>query len=100
MLQTQQLRRASLELLELLNSIGLSAGAGQNRDDYRDRPCDRRCALLEIPRVVRLDGPPPRRHFRSKRELLVLFPDSHLHCDQRRSYVVELAVSAVTARRK
>jgi len=81
-----------LELLELPNSIGLGAGAWQNRDDYRDRPGDRRCALVEIPRVVRLDGPSARRHFRSEREFLVLFPDSHLHRDQRRPDVIELAV--------
>jgi hypothetical protein len=89
-----------LELLELLHSIIFDAGCRQNRDDRRDSPSDWRCALVEVPRVVRLAGTSPRRYLDPKRELLVLFPAGDLHSDQRYPHTIELAVSAVNARRK
>ena len=84
-----------LELLGLLHSIVFDAGYRQNRDDRRDHPSDRRCAFVEVPRVVRLAGASPRRYLDPKRELLVLFPAGDLHSDQRHPHVIELAVSTV-----
>ena len=55
---------------------------------------------MEVPRVVWLDRTPPRRYLDPKRELLVLFPFGDLYPDQRHPDFIELAVSAVTARRK
>ena len=87
-----------LELLELLHSIVFDAGDWQNCDDRRDHPCHRWRPLVEVPRLVRLDGAPPGRYLDSKRELLVLFPAGDLHFDQRHPHAIELAVSAVSRR--
>jgi hypothetical protein len=92
------LSRSSLELLGLLHSIFFDARDRQDCDDRRNCPCDRRCALVEVPRVVRLDRPSSRRYLDSERELLVLFPAGDVHFDQHHHYVIELAVSAVSRR--
>jgi hypothetical protein len=50
---------------------------------------------MEVPRVVWLDRTPPRRYLDPKRELLVLFPASHLHFDQHHPHFIELAVQTL-----